>query len=102
MAAPGAPKVSLITRIGAWFLVLCFSSVLLLIVLHLAKGKAIESIGWGRAVLLLLGALIIVPLVFYIAFTGRPPPWWKYLEYATDLERPLGQRLEDYKKDIKP
>ena len=79
-------------RILAWFLVTCFCLTLFLLILNVLTGKEMAPIGSGRAVLLFLGLLIIVPLVFWIAFTGRPPPWWKYLEYATDLERPLGKR----------
>jgi hypothetical protein len=89
---PERPKISLTFRILAWVLVIFFSATMFLLAHGLFTGRSRASLGMGRALLLLLGALIIVPLVFYIAFTGRPPPWWKYLEYATDLERPLGKR----------
>ena len=79
-------------RILAWVLVFFFSLTLILLIHSLLVGKEMGPVGTGRAFLLLLGFLIIVPLAFHIAFTGRPPPWWKYIEYAMDLERPLGKR----------
>lgn len=64
----------------------------LLAVFHsLIEGKDVAAIGWGHAVLVFLGSLLIVPLSFCIAFTGRPPRWWKHLEEAADLKKPLGQ-----------
>lgn len=94
MPSSEGPRVSLVIRTLAWVIVF-FTGLALLGLFHsLIEGKDVAPIGWGHAVIVFLGSLIIVPLSFYVAVTGRPPRWWKYLEEATDLEKPLGQKPE--------
>lgn len=83
------PRVSLTVRILAWVIVFFIGLALFGVFRSLIVGKDVAPIGWGYAAMVVLGSLLIVPLSIYIAFTGRPPSWWKHIEKATDLEKPI-------------
>ena len=89
------PKVSLIVRILAWVIVFSMGLGLVAVFDSLIDGEVVASMGWGQAAFVVLGVLLIVPLSICIAFTGRPPSWWKHIERAADLEKPIKPKRRD-------
>jgi len=87
------PKVSTFYRVLAWvFVVFSFLALASGIMLLLAEQPS--SLSWAEIVLGAMGLMLIVPAAFAVAFTGRPPRWWRFVDKALDIEKVLKQRVE--------
>jgi hypothetical protein len=94
------PKVRPFLRVLAWVLVVFIVLGIAAAIRGLIDGD-LRPMGRGEAATALLGALLIVPLAFFVAFTGRPPRWLKRLDEFTDYDRPIGREGKgaDERKD---
>ena len=94
MAQPDEhPKVSTFYRVLAWVFVVCSILALASGVMLFRAGQPL-SLSWAEIVLGAMGLLLIVPAAFAVAFTGRPPRWWRFVDESLDIEKVLKQRVE--------
>lgn len=94
-----SPKVSLTIRVLAWIVVISLGIAAIGAIVGLIIGNHTGlPTSWGVALIAIVALLTIYPVMVYIAFTGRPPKWWKSFDEFADITKPYPPKKQRARK----